>query len=139
MLQSTGCLKKCIIRLLCSFCLIFLVAKILESWNISQMKGDIHRFVLSNSSFLSDNGELRYRQNNTMYQIIEEVLSRLILYSYNLIPCVVVPVSTLPYIAQKTAYTQIKGNIHRYVLSTSRFLCDIREPRYNKIKMGYQI
>ena len=39
------------------------------------MKGDIHRFVLSTISFLSKNGELRYRQNNTGYQIIEIVIS----------------------------------------------------------------
>ena len=33
------------------------------------MKGDIHRYVLSTSSFLCDVGEPRYKQNNTENQI----------------------------------------------------------------------
>ena len=32
-----------------------------------------------------------------------------------------------------------KGGIHSFVWSTKTFLYDIREPRYNQIKMGYQI
>ena len=31
----------------------------------------------------------------------------------------------------------LKGHIHSFVLSTSSFLCDIREPRYGRNKMGY--
>ena len=46
---------------------------IVKSWDISQMKGDIHSYVLSTSSFLCDIGELRFRQNNTRYQIIKIV------------------------------------------------------------------
>ena len=49
------------------------------------------------------------------------------------------PVSLLPDIAQKTAYTQIKGNIHRYILSTSSPLCNIQELRYRQNKTRYQI
>ena len=56
-----GVSKKTHHKVLCSFCLIFPVAISLERWDISQMEGDIHRFVLSTISFLSDNGELRYR------------------------------------------------------------------------------
>ena len=33
----------------------------------------------------------------------------------------------------------LKGGIHSFVLSTSSFLCDIGEPRYEQNKMGYQI
>ena len=33
----------------------------------------------------------------------------------------------------------LKGDIHSIVSSTSSFLCDIREPRYNQNKMGYEI
>ena len=32
----------------------------------------------------------------------------------------------------------MKGNIHRYVLSTISFLCDIGEPRYRQNNTGYQ-
>ena len=49
------------------------------------------------------------------------------------------PVSPLPDIAQKTGYTQMKGKIHSYFLSTSSPLCNIREPRYRQNKTGYQI
>ena len=33
----------------------------------------------------------------------------------------------------------LKGDTHSFVLSTSSFLCYIREPRYEQNKMGYQI
>ena len=33
----------------------------------------------------------------------------------------------------------LKGGIHSSVWSTKKILYDIREPRYNQIKMGYQI
>ena len=33
----------------------------------------------------------------------------------------------------------LKGKIHIYVLSTKTFLYNIREPRYDQIKMGYKI
>ena len=74
----TGCLKKT--APLC-FCLIFPVTSSLESWDISQMKGDIQRYVLSTISFLCDIGELRYWQNNTEQQNIEMVKYSLIPYS----------------------------------------------------------
>ena len=38
--------------------------------------GDIHRYVLSTISFLCDNRELRYMQNNTEQQNIEMVKYR---------------------------------------------------------------
>ena len=44
------------------------------------MKGDIHSYVLSTSSFLCDIGEPRFRQNNTRYQIIKIVKYELIPY-----------------------------------------------------------
>ena len=68
-------------KVLCSFCLISLVTNNQESWDIFQMKDDIHRYVLSTVSFLSDIRELRYRQNNTGYQIIKKVKFRFIPYS----------------------------------------------------------
>ena len=37
------------------------------------MKGDIHSFVFSTSSFLRDIRKLRYRQNNIGYTIIKIV------------------------------------------------------------------
>ena len=33
----------------------------------------------------------------------------------------------------------LRGKIHRSVLSTKTFLCNIREPRYKKKNMGYHI
>ena len=54
---------------------------IVKSWDISQMKGDIHSFVLSISSFLCNIGQPRFRQNNTGYQTIKIVKYRLIPYS----------------------------------------------------------
>ena len=62
-------------------CLISLAMSSLESWDIFQIKGDFHRYVLSTISFLCDIGELRYRQNNTGYQNIKMVKYRLISYS----------------------------------------------------------
>ena len=72
--------KKRNIRGLCSFCLISLATINLQSCDIFQMKGDIQRYVMSTNSFLSDIGELRYRQNNIGCQIIEIVKYRLISY-----------------------------------------------------------
>ena len=103
------------------------------------MKGDIHKYVLSTNSFLFDIGEPRYWQNNTGYQIIKKVKYRLIPYSYNLKPCTVLPVSRLPNIAQISTCTQIKGDINRYVLSTSSCPCDIGGLRYRQINTGYKI
>ena len=51
----------------------------------------------------------------------------------------VLPVSRLPNLAQIAACTQIKGDIHRYVSSTSSPLCDIGEPRYRQNNTGYKI
>ena len=45
--------------------------KINPSRDISQMNGDIFRYVLSTNSFLCDIRQLRYSQNNTGYQIIK--------------------------------------------------------------------
>ena len=52
-----------------SFCLIPQNLNILEDWDMIHLKGDIHRYVLSTSSFLCDIRELRYNQKNMGYQI----------------------------------------------------------------------
>ena len=52
-----------------TFCLISTATSILEGWDIFHLKGDIHSFVSSISSFLWDNGEPRYEQNKIGYQI----------------------------------------------------------------------
>ena len=96
------------------------------------MKGDIHSYVFSTSSFLCDIRKLRYRQNNIGYQIIKIVNYRLIPYSWNMMPCIVLPVSRPPNVTEKTACTQMKGGIPRYVFSTSSPLCDIGEKRYRQ-------
>ena len=56
-----------------------------------------------------------------------------------MIPFIVLPISRLPNFAEKTAYTQMKGDIRRYVLSTSSHMGDIGEPRYRLNNKGYQI
>ena len=56
-----------------------------------------------------------------------------------MIPCIVMPVSQLHDIARKTACTQMKVYIDRYILCTSSTLCGIREPRYGQNTKGYQI
>ena len=56
-----------------------------------------------------------------------------------MIPFIVLPISWLPDIAEMTACTQMKGNIRRYILSTSSPLFDIGEPRYRRNNTGYQI
>ena len=73
--------KKRNIRVLSSFCLICPATISLQSQAIFQMKGEINRYVFSTISFLSDIRELRYRQNNTGYQIINIVIFILIPYS----------------------------------------------------------
>ena len=79
------------------------------------MKGDIHSYVLSTSSFLCEIGKLRYRQSNIGYQIIKIVKYRLIPYSQNMIPFIVLPISRLLNFADRTVCTQMKGDIHRYI------------------------
>ena len=103
------------------------------------MKVDIRSYVLRTSSFLCDTAEPRYRQKNVGYQIIKIVKYRSIPYSENMIPCVVLPVFPLLNIVENTACTQMKGDIRRYVLSTSNPMCDIGEPRYRLNNKGYQI
>ena len=56
-----------------------------------------------------------------------------------MIPCTVLPVSRLHDIAEKTACSQMKGDINRYVLSNDRPLCGIGEPRYVQNSTGYHI
>ena len=56
-----------------------------------------------------------------------------------MIPCTFLPVSQLHDIAEKTACTQMKGDINRYVLNTNSPLCRIAEPRYRQNNKGYQI
>ena len=62
-----------------------------------------------------------------------------------MIPCIVLPVSRFHDIAEKTACTQMKGDINRSVLSTSSPLCGFWEPKYRKnnkvhliLRLGYQ-
>ena len=56
-----------------------------------------------------------------------------------MIPFIVLPISRVPDIAEKTACTQMKGDISRYVLSTSSPLYDIKVPRYRQNNTVYQI
>ena len=49
-----------------------------------------------------------------------------------MMPCIVLLVSRPTNVTEKTACTQMKGGIPRYVFSTSSPLCDIREPRYKQ-------
>ena len=134
-----GVSKKTHHKVLCSFCLISPTAISLESSEISQNKGDVHRYVLSTISFLSDIGELRYRQNNTGYQIIKKVKYRLIFYSWNLIPHIVLPISQLLNIVQSTVCIQnVPMNIS-FHLTTSSLLCNIGKPRYTQNSRRYQI
>ena len=56
-----------------------------------------------------------------------------------MIPFIVLPISRLPDIAEKTACTQMKDDICRYILSTSSPLWNIRKPRYRQNNKGYQI
>ena len=56
-----------------------------------------------------------------------------------MIPSIVLPISRLPDFAEKTACTQIKGDIRRYALSTSSPMGDIGEPRYRQNNTGFQI
>ena len=120
----TGCPKK---NAPLWFCFITPSTSSLQSWDISQTKGDIHMYVLSTDSFLCDIGEPRYKQNNTGYHIIKIVKHRLKPYYFNLIPCIVLPISRLPDIARRIACTQnvpISVTLH---LSTSSLLCNIVE------------
>ena len=103
------------------------------------MKDDIHRYIFGTSGFLWDIGELRYRQNKTGYQMIE--ISQIQINALFLksdtqycFACI-----SAPDIAQKTACTQIKGDILGYVLRTSSCLCNIGEPRYRQNNTGYHI
>ena len=121
---------------MCSFCLISPATINLQSCDIFQMKGDIQRYVMSTNSFLSDIGELRYRQNNIGYQIIKIVKYRLISYLQN---CIVLPISRLPNIAQRTACTQNVPINVTFHLSTNSLLCIIEEPSYRQNNKGYQI
>ena len=73
-----GVPKKTHHKVLCSFCLLCPATISLESCDISQMKGDIHRYVLSPSCSLCDIGEPIWRQNNTGYQIVtDSILTKL--------------------------------------------------------------
>ena len=41
----------------------------LEGWDISHLKGEIHSSVWSTKTFFNDIKELRYKQNNMEYKI----------------------------------------------------------------------
>ena len=71
--KTTGCFKK---THEWDFGILSWIAQdvnIVKSWDISQMKGDIHSYVFSTNSFLYNIGDPRIRQNNTRYQIIKIV------------------------------------------------------------------
>ena len=70
------------------------------------MKGNIHRYVLSKSSPLCIIGESRYRQNNMGYDILRIGYFSIFDYFDNLIVLIVLPISQLLDIAQKTICTQ---------------------------------
>ena len=53
--------------------------------------------------------------------------------------CIVLLVSRPTNVTEKTACTQMKGGIPRYVFSTSSPLCDIGDPRYRQNNTEYQI
>ena len=59
--HNTGCIKK-------NFTL-SLAINMLEGWDISHLKGEIHSSVWSTKTFLNDIRELRYKQNNMEYKI----------------------------------------------------------------------
>ena len=56
-----------------------------------------------------------------------------------MMPCIVLLVSWPTNVTEKTACTQMKAGIPRYVFSTSSPLCDIEEPRYRQNNTEYQI
>ena len=53
--------------------------------------------------------------------------------------CIVLLVSRPTNVTEKTAFTQMKGGIPRYVFSTRSPLCNIGEPRYMKNNAEYII
>ena len=93
---------------------------IVKSWDISHMKGDIHSYVLSTSSFLCDIGEPRLGQNNIGYQTIKIIKDRLR-------PGIVLPVSRLPDTTQSTACSKNLPIDVTFYLSTRSLLCNIRD------------
>ena len=68
----------------------------------TQMKGNIHRYVLSTSGPLFDIGKPRYRQNNKGYQVLRIGYLSILDYFDILIPGIDLPLSQLPDITQKT-------------------------------------
>ena len=56
-----------------------------------------------------------------------------------MMPCIVLLVSRPTNVTEKTACTQMKGGIPRYVFSTSSPLCDIGESTYRQNNTEYEI
>ena len=56
-----------------------------------------------------------------------------------MMPCIVLLVSRPTNVTEKTACTQMKGGIPRYVFSTISPLCDIGEQKYRQNNTEYQI
>ena len=77
-----------------------------ENTVCTQMKGDINTYVLSTSIPLCGIREPIYRQNNNGYQILRIVYQFIFAYLDSLIPCIVLPKSWLPDVAQKTTCNQ---------------------------------
>ena len=79
-------------------------------------------FHLTTSSLLCNIMEPRYRQNSTGFQILRIRYQSIFDFLDNLIPCIVLPISRLPDIEQKTICTQnvpMDVTFHlRYVLAS---------------------
>ena len=79
-------------------------------------------FDLSTSRNLCNIWEPRYRQNSTGFQILRIRYQSIFDFLDNLIPCIVLPISRLPDIEQKTICTQnvpMDVTFHlRYVLAS---------------------
>ena len=63
---TTGCFKK---NFTLGISIISPAINMLEGWDISHLKGEIHSSVWSTKTFLNDIRELRYKQNNMEYKI----------------------------------------------------------------------
>ena len=66
MLVYTGCVKK---HFTLCISIISPAINMLEGWDISHLKGEIHSSVWSTKTFLNHIRELRYKQNNMEYKI----------------------------------------------------------------------
>ena len=103
------------------------------------MKGDIYSYVLNTNSFLCVIREWRFMPHNTGYKTIKIVKYRLITYSQNLILCIVLPISRLPDIAQRTICIKNVPRNPTFHLSASSLLCNIGGRRYKQNNTAHYI